>query len=253
VPGLALPQREVAAAKVASAASPNASIAAPAPAPAPAPPSPSTYATQDRWRATPAPCWGIRGTAPEDFKVELDSYSHTSGNSSVSLASTRDTFGWGTLYQFADAKEMQGKRIEFTADIRTADVQRGANLFVRAADEKGHAVALDNMWYSFTDDRLDDRLINRRIMGDTDWTTHRIVIDIPLNTIAISYGVGLDGPGRVWIDNASLETAAPDSRITAFVQPAEMLRQSATFLPDQLLPLPTNLDFEAGGFEGKCR
>jgi hypothetical protein len=185
--------------------------------------------------------------------VEMDSNTHTAGNSSVSLASSRDTFGWGTLYQFADAKGMQGKRIEFTADIRTADVQRGANLFVRAADEKGNAVALDNMWYSFTDDRLDDRLVNRRIIGDTDWTTHHIVIDIPLNTVAISYGVALDGPGRVWIDNASLEIAAPDTRITAFVQPAEMLQLTAAFLPDRLLPVPNNLDFELGEFDGECR
>ena len=214
--------------------------------------SPTTYATIDRWRATPAPCWRLRGTAPEDFVVEVDSNEHTSGKSSVSLASIRDTFGWGTLFQFADAKSLQGKRIEFSADIRTADVQRGANLFLRADDEKGNAVAMDTMWYSFTEDRQDDRQVNRVVKGDTDWTTQRIVIDIPVNAVVISYGLGLDGPGKAWIDNAALEVAGPDTPITAFVRPAEMLRESGTFARDHSLPLPTNLDFELAGFAGGC-
>ena len=184
--------------------------------------------------------------------MEVDSSAYTAGKSSASLSSIRDTFGWGTLYQFADAKGLQGKRLEFSADIRTADVQRGANLFVRADDEKGNAVALDNMWYSYTEDRRDDRLVNRTITGDTDWTTQHIVLDIPANAAVISYGVGLDGPGKVWIDNALLEPAAPDTPITAPVRPEEMLQQTATFVPDHLLPAPKNLDFEPRGFEGEC-
>jgi hypothetical protein len=213
---------------------------------------PSTYASPDRWRTTPARCWGLRGTAPEDFVVEVDSSLYTGGKSSASLSSIRDTFGWGTLYQFADAKGLQGKRIEFSADMRTADVQRGANLFVRADDETGNAVAMDNMWYSYTEDRRDDRLVNRTITGDTDWTTQHIVLDIPANAEVISYGVALDGPGKVWIDNALLELAARDTPITAPVRPEEMLQRTATFVPHHLLPAPKNLDFEPGGFEGEC-
>ncbi len=108
------------------------------------------------------------------------------------------------------------------------------------------------MWYSYTEDRRDDRLVNRTITGDTDWTTQHVVLDIPANAVVISYGVGLDGPGKLWIDNALLEPAAPDTPITSPVRPAEMLQQTATFVPDHLLPAPKNLDFEPGGFEGEC-
>jgi hypothetical protein len=230
------------AAKVASSGASDATMGA----------SSSTYATPDRWRATPAPCWRLRGTAPEDFVVKVDSTVFTAGRSSVSLASIRDTNGWGALYQYADAKDLRGKRIEFSADIRTEDVQREANLFVRADDGKGNTVALDTMWYSYTDDRTDDRLIIRAVTGNTDWTTKHIVIDIPTNAAVISYGVALAGPGKAWIDNASLELAAPDSRVTAFVRTAEMLRENGTLVPDQLLLAPANLDFEVDGFEGEC-
>jgi hypothetical protein len=215
-------------------------------------PSPSAYATNDRWRATPAPCWKLRGTAPEDFAVEVDSSAYTAGKSSVSLASLRNTFGWGTLYQFADAKPLQGRRIEFSADIRTSDVQRQANLFVRADDEKGNAVAMDTMWYSYTEDRRDDRLVNRTITGDSDWTTRHIVLDIPANAAVISYGVALLGSGRVWIDNAQFELVAPDTPITGLVRSAGMLAENGMFVPDHLLPAPKNLDFETGGFDGEC-
>jgi len=88
----------------------------------------SEYAAPDRWRATPVPCWRLRGTAPEDFVVKVDSNLHTAGKASALLASIRDTNGWGTLYQYADAKNLRGKRIEFSADVRTEDVQREANL-----------------------------------------------------------------------------------------------------------------------------
>jgi hypothetical protein len=210
------------------------------------------YAAPGRWRKTAMPCWGLRGTAPEDYDVEVDSSVFTAGNSSASLASIRATSGWGALYQFASARDLRGQRIEFSADVRTIDVQRAANLFVRADDANGNAVALDDMWFSYAEDRRDGHLINRNIIGDSDWNTYRIVVDIPVDAAVISYGVALDGPGKLWIDNALLERTGPETPTTAISRPAHMLQSAGTFTPVNLLPTPKNLAFDRGPSGSGC-
>jgi hypothetical protein len=210
------------------------------------------YAEPERWRKTPMPCWGLRGTAPEDFSVAVDSSFHTAGKSSASIESIRDTSGWGTLYQFADARELRGHRVEFSADLRTAVVQRGANLFVRADDAEGKALAMDNMWLSYTEEWRDDRLVNRAIVGDTDWNTYRIVLDIPVDAAVISYGVALDGAGKVWIDNALMEQVGTDVPTTAMLRPASQLESTGTFKPINLQTTPANLRFEVETASANC-
>jgi hypothetical protein len=225
--------------------------AADVPAPTPAE-IPSPYASADRWRRTPMPCWGLRGTAPEDFVVEVDSRAHTTGDSSASLASIRDTAGWGTLYQFASATNLRGKRIEFTADVRTAGVRRGAYLFVRVDDGQGQAIAMDNMWSSVSEEHRDGRWVNRAITGDTDWTTQRVVLDIPGDAAAISYGIALDGPGKVWIDNAVLELTTTETLTTGHQWPEHLLRSTPAFHPGNVADTPKNLDFEVEPRNSGC-
>jgi hypothetical protein len=106
---------------------------------------PEGYAGPERWRRTPVPCWGLRGTTPEDYEVVSDPNEHTAGKTSVLLSSSRNLTGWGTLYQFADAESLRGKRIEFSADLRTFGVGNTANLFVRVDDASGVPIAFDNM------------------------------------------------------------------------------------------------------------
>jgi hypothetical protein len=212
----------------------------------------TSYAPPDRWRKTAMPCWGIRGTAPEDFAVEVDTGTHTAGKSSASLASIRETFGWGTLYQFADAKDFRGKRIEFSADLRTAGVRNGANLLVRADDAKGNAVAMDNMWYSSDDQNPGGPLVNRQLTGDNDWSTQRIVLNIPADAAVITYGVALDGTGKVWIDNARLQTVTGETPTTAIARSGSDLAGTATFAAPDVLSAPGNLGFELDQIEGEC-
>jgi hypothetical protein len=202
------------------------------------------YAKRERWRTTPIPCWGLRGTAPEDFMVEADTRILTSGKSSVSIASRGESQGWGTLYQFADAQAMRGRRVEFSADVRTMAVTRGASLFVRVDDAQGKTLALDNMWMSLDTNYRDGRLVNRTITGDTDWSTEHIVLDIPDQAHAISFGVNLSGGGTLWIDNAQLELVSEDTPVTGFVQTPEMLRHTAPFPLLEPPQQPANLDFE---------
>jgi hypothetical protein len=205
---------------------------------------PEGYAGPERWRRTPVPCWGVRGTTPEDYEVVSDPNEHTVGHTSVLLSSTRSLTGWGTLYQFADAEPLRGKRIEFSADLRTFGVGNTANLFVRVDDASGTPIALDNMLYSYGEPRSDVAMLNRGLSGDTDWTSTNVVLDIPADAHAISYGVALVGSGKVWVDNAHIETVAAETPITAFPRTKAMLEGMPAFRMREVPTLPRNLDFE---------
>lgn len=209
------------------------------------------YADPKDWLKTALPCWGLRGTAPKDFVVTADQRILTSGESSATIEAVELTSGWGTLYQFANARDLRGKRVEFSADIRTAAVALRASIFVRADDARGNAVALDNMWFNYVEGVEEADMLNRSLSGDNDWTTERVVLDIPWEATVVSYGAILEGAGKVWIDNAHLEIVAIDTPITAIVRPAKMLQLPAFPLAGKPSS-PRNLDFERGGFDGKC-
>lgn len=47
------------------------------------------------------------------------------------------------------------------------------------------------------------------IYGTTDWTRKVMVISVPPDAYALSFGIGLVGPGEVWIDDAAIEDQGP--------------------------------------------
>jgi hypothetical protein len=209
-------------------------------------PQPGGYTGADRWIKTPVPCWGIRGTAPDDFRVSADREEHSTGKSSIALSSIRSTDGWGTLYQFASAEPLRGQRVEFTADLKTSAVQRGASLLVRVDDAEGRAIAIDNMVYSYGADRSDDNVSDRSLRGDNDWTSASVVLDIPADAHAISYGVALTGSGTLWLDNAHLEAVSRQTPITGIVRDRTELKDMPPFRMSEIPSAPKNLDFELG-------
>jgi hypothetical protein len=114
---------------------------------------------------------------------------------------------------------------------------------MRIDGEQGHRLSLDNM-------------LNRPIKGTTDWRKYEIVLNVPLDSIALTFGVVLAGKGEVWADDLRIEVAGPDaptsdvygkSRTLASSQ-AESIREAYArrLLADlKDLPLePANLDFE---------
>jgi hypothetical protein len=198
--------------------------------------------------AVPVKCWGLRGSAPEDFMVGVDGQVRTTGRSSATITSLRDSPGVGTLYQFSAADSLRGKRVEFSVDLRTAGVNRASNVFFRADDATGKAVAFDNMWLNYDEVRTKELILNRGIKGNTGWSTQHVVLDIPREAVAVSYGVFLDGPGKVWIDNARIEVVSEEMLTTAPAPLPEHLAYSRPILVDRdtLSATPRNLGFESG-------
>jgi hypothetical protein len=207
---------------------------------------PSVDPNPDRRRPRiAAECWGLRGATPFDYVVTLDHELHTSGTASALISAQRESPGYVTMFQTSAAAPVRGKRVEFSADVRTRGVKRGANLLLRAEDAHGNTIAFDNMQTSYDIDRRPDHLINRGVTGDNEWSTQHVVVDIPDEARVITYGVSLFGGGKAWIDNARIEVVTDDMATTAI----DAL-QSPTPLngipvnPASLTRSPKNLDFD---------
>lgn len=206
----------------------------------------------------PAECWGLRGSAPHDYVVTLDRNVRTSGVASALITSRRDTADrshYVTMFQTSSAAPVKGRRVEFSADIRTRGAIGGANLLLRAEDASGRTVAFDNMTASYDAERRPDRLINTGVTGDTEWSTQHVVVDIPSEAAVITYGVSFFGGGKTWIDNARVEVVSEEVPTTA----VDMLQSPVPVNgipvdPASLERLPQNLEFdlESGTGAASC-
>lgn len=136
--------------------------------------------------------WIMGGTAPESFKVSIDSSTFQNGSYSACLESvTKNPKGFGTIQQQFNAKDYAGKRLKMSAYIKTQNVKLGTAFWINIANDS-FTVAFDNM---------SQGKIDRTIYGTNEWAKHDIIIDVPINSEIINFGVFLDGVGKIWIDN----------------------------------------------------
>jgi hypothetical protein len=147
------------------------------------------------------------------------------------------------LRQTIKSDHYRGKRVRFSGYVRSEIFEGWAGLWMRVDGEQGRRLGLDNMQ-------------NRPIKRTTGWTKYEIVLEVPVDSIALTFGVVLAGKGEVWADDLRIEVAGPEtptsdvygmSQIVASSQ-TELIRGAhARWLLADLkdLPLePANLDFE---------
>ena len=104
--------------------------------------------------------------------------------------------GFGTLMQDFRADHYAGKRVRFSAFVKTEGAQDWAGLWMRI-DKGSQLLAFDNMQ-------------DRSIKGTTEWKKYDVVLDVPQNASGIFFGVLLNGTGTVWLSNAKFEIVGPD-------------------------------------------
>ncbi len=170
-------------------------------------------------KSEPPQGWYLAGSSPNDYLATSDSGISISGDTSAVLQSRSDTIqGFGTLMQATQSGRFNGKRVRFSAFVKTQGVSGRAGLWFRVDGTRSEVLGFDNM---------QDRPIN----GTTGWAPYSVVLDVSELADAIAFGVLLSGKGKVWIDNASFEVV--DNSVPT------------TNIPDQQLPsVPINLDFE---------
>jgi hypothetical protein len=156
--------------------------------------------------------WFISGNSPDLYLASADSTLHRSGDASLSLASKAVLPGaswgdgskvpvvevFGTAMQMFPADLHLGRKVRFSADVKTADVRQWAGLWLRVdgPDAGAKPLAFDNMG-------------DRPLTGTTDWARYSVVLDVPSEAKVIALGVLLGGEGHVWVDDVVLEDADP--------------------------------------------
>jgi hypothetical protein len=162
--------------------------------------------------------WLLAGTKPASYDVGTDAQAAYNGHPSGYLKSkVPDTGGFGTLMQAFRADKYLGKRVRFSAFVKSEGIQDWAGLWMRV-DKGTDSVAFDNMQ-------------ERPIKGTTDWQKYEVVLDVPQDATGIFYGILLGGTGEVWLNSAKFEVVGADVPATG---------GKGSKLADG----PTNLDFE---------
>jgi hypothetical protein len=203
----------------------------PTPMPEAAPPADLQLPPAKSEPGKPPAGWG-RGPNLE-YATEIDNEVFYSGNGSLRISSLNGNLqGRGDGGQVTKADSYRGKRVQFSAIIRTENVSNGAALWFRVDGTDGRTLAFDNSQAS-----------DRKLQGNTDWTEVRLVLDVPENAGAMYYGVILAGRGRAWMDNARIAVVDERTPVTrAVVPPSVSLIHP---VPGPRTPsTPRNLDFE---------
>jgi hypothetical protein len=165
--------------------------------------------------------WFASGSAPKEYEVRIDRTEHYSGKASGFITCKTDQpTGFGTLMQVFKADKFHGKRVRMTGYVKTEDVATWAGLWMRVDGPAGAILAFDNMQ-------------DRPIRGTIGWEEYEVVLDVPANSVNISFGLLLAGRGKAWADDFAFEEVGTDVAVTD-------LKGKIRGMPGE----PVNLGFE---------
>lgn len=165
--------------------------------------------------------WFKSGSASEKYDMTIDNSVLHINPQSAKLFSIVDNFEeeeFGTIMQQFKAQSFIGKRVKFSAFLKTELLTGSAGLWVRVDSKYYDMLAFDNM---------KDRLIT----NTTDWNFYSCVLDVPTQADIINIGILLLGEGQVWIDSCQFQEVALTENTTE-ISPSQ-------FVPD----FPEHLDF----------
>lgn len=165
--------------------------------------------------------WFLSGSHPHNFKMGIDrKVLHTgraSGYIRSEFVSSNEEFA--TMMQQFKADNYIGKRIKLSCFLTCEDVEQFAGAWMRVDNQLGDVLQFDNM-------------SNRPLQGTLDWNYYSLILDVPLESKTISFGVLLQGKGKLWVNQFRFEEAPETSSTT-----------NLELMPD-LLDEPVNLSFE---------
>ena len=162
--------------------------------------------------------WFVSGDAPDKYEMGLDTSVNYENRPCVTIKACPDPTEFAALCQTFKADTYHGKRLRFSAAVRSADVENRAALFMRVGGADDKMLAFDNMR-------------DRPITGTNEWVHHAIVLDVSEDAETIVFGVLLSLNGQVWMADVHLDAVGPDIPTTDLLE---------ELVPD----FPVNLEFE---------
>lgn len=172
------------------------------------------------------PGWFLAGLAPHHYEVALDPRSECEGARAAHMKHrVEQPAGYGTFMQIFRADDYRGKRVRYSAVVRTKDVEGWAGLFMRVdGRDAAHPLAFDNMQ-------------TRALVGSTGCQRHEVVLDVPREARFIALGLMLSGAGHAWVGGVRFDVV--DERVASTDLLGGVLGSGA-FIVDG----PANLGFQ---------
>lgn len=141
----------------------------------------------------PTAHWWVTGKAPQDYQMGIDKEVTYGGKPSVYVKAMKAMpAGFSSLAQEFDPHTYRGMRMRFGAEVKSSEVATYAGLWMRVDGRDRSIISLDNMW-------------KRPIRGTTDWKHYDVVLDVPESATNIAFGILLDGPGTVWMNDVKFD------------------------------------------------
>ncbi|XXF79564.1 AraC family transcriptional regulator [Myxococcaceae bacterium GXIMD 01537] len=174
--------------------------------------------------------WFITESAPQLYEANVDNEVPCEGERSAFLRSLGDSpDGYGTFMQAFGAQEYRGKRLRFSAMLKTRNVKGWAGLWMRVeGSDPKQPLAFDNMQ-------------SRALVGTVGCKRYDVVLDVPESATYITAGLLLSGTGQAWLGGVRFEVVSPQV-------PSTDLLSSQSSIPN--ISLATEGDPPAGRGEG---
>lgn len=149
--------------------------------------------------------WWRNGQNAGNYTVGIDSTQPHIRPTSAYVRSNGPGKGndFGGMMQAFDADDYHGKRLRFSAWMKTKDALNGAQLWMRVDGKtQGQSLQFDNM----------DR--RPHPMGTTDWQFCEVVLDVPPEATAVALGFFIKQTGQAWVNDAKLEVVDESVAVT---------------------------------------
>jgi hypothetical protein len=152
--------------------------------------------------------WGKSSETPERYEIGVDDtgYGRSEGAKYIRHKTGRPAGQneWATLMQTISADDYRGRRVRFSAQVRTRDVSSWAGLWMRVDRPDGQRTLYNSQ--------------DRPIRGTTHWQRRSVVLDVAPDATDIGFGVIDEGTGQVWIDDLKLEVVGDDVPVDVMVR-----------------------------------
>jgi len=146
--------------------------------------------------------WYPAGSNPNEYEMGVDNTIFQSGQSCAYIKSKNPKSNeFGTLMQSISAENYLEKRLQLSGYIKSENVEEWSGMWMRIDGESNKRLGFDNMQ-------------DRAIKGTTDWNKYEIVLDVPVSSKTILFGVLLTGEGKVWFDNFELKEVDKSVQVT---------------------------------------
>ncbi|NUN95481.1 MAG: tetratricopeptide repeat protein [Candidatus Omnitrophica bacterium] len=142
--------------------------------------------------------WYAIGNRRDHYTLGIDRTEVQQGSTSGYVKFTgSDSTGFGGMAQSFSAANYLGKRVRFSAWIKTRILTGRVHLYLRVDRQDSVTLAFDNM---------NDRAVTR----DAEWAQYATVLDVPPVAASLNFGFFLAGSGQAWVSDIRLEAVGQE-------------------------------------------